>query len=46
VPKENLESWVKYLRGELPTIAFKSSTQAQSNRLGHSKVSAVDFSAS
>jgi nuclear GTP-binding protein len=38
VPKENLESWVKYLRGELPTIAFKSSTQNQSTRLGHSKV--------
>lgn len=29
VPKENLESWIKYLRAELPTIAFKSSTQNQ-----------------
>ena len=38
VPKENLESWTKYLRGELPTIAFKASTQSQGSRLGHSKV--------
>jgi nuclear GTP-binding protein len=38
VPKENLEGWVKYLRGELPSIAFKSSTQSQGSRLGRSKV--------
>ena len=38
VPKENLESWTKYLRGELPAIAFKSSTQSQGTKLGHSRV--------
>ncbi len=38
VPKENLEAWIKYLRCELPSIAFKSSTQSQGTRLGHSKV--------
>merc|ERR1711935_365143 len=38
VPKENLENWTKYLRGELPAIAFKSSTQNQASKLGHSKV--------
>ena len=38
VPKENLEAWIKYLRSELPAIAFKSSTQSQGSRLGHAKV--------
>jgi len=38
IPKENLESWTKYLRGELPAIAFKSSTQNQATKLGHSKI--------
>jgi len=33
VPRENLLSWVKYLRSEHPTIAFKASTQNQA-RLG------------
>merc|ERR1712013_245898 len=27
VPRENLQAWVKYLRNEYPTIAFKASTQ-------------------
>lgn len=27
IPRENLEKWLKYLRNELPTIAFKCSTQ-------------------
>ena len=27
VPREVVEAWLKYLRNELPTIAFKSSTQ-------------------
>lgn len=35
VPKENLTAWLKYLRNELPAIAFKASTQVQSKRLGH-----------
>uniref|UniRef100_A0A914C9Z6 Guanine nucleotide-binding protein-like 3 homolog n=1 Tax=Acrobeloides nanus TaxID=290746 RepID=A0A914C9Z6_9BILA len=34
VPKENIKEWLKYLRSELPTIAFKASTQEQSNKLG------------
>merc|ERR1712029_247012 len=31
-------AWIKYLRSELPAIAFKSSTQSQGSRLGHAKV--------
>jgi len=27
IPRENVESWLKYLREELPTVAFKCSTQ-------------------
>ena len=34
IPKENLQPWLKYLRNEFPTIAFKASTQSQANRLG------------
>lgn len=29
VPRENVESWLKHLREELPTVAFKCSTQKQ-----------------
>ncbi|XP_037074158.1 guanine nucleotide-binding protein-like 3 homolog [Pollicipes pollicipes] len=36
VPRENLAAWVKYLRGEFPTVAFKASTQQQSRNLGQS----------
>jgi len=36
VPRENLQAWIKYLRSEYPTIAFKASTQ-QTGRLGHAK---------
>lgn len=36
IPKENLDAWIKYLRREYPTIAFKASTQSQGNRLGQS----------
>ncbi|KAF9433107.1 Guanine nucleotide-binding protein-like 3 [Entomortierella beljakovae] len=39
-PKDNVESWLKYLRNEYPTIAFKASTQAQRANLGQSSVSA------
>ena len=36
VPKEVVERWMKYLRNEFPTVAFKSSTQSQSQHLvGH-----------
>ena len=34
VPRENLTKWIKYLRRELPAIAFKASTQNQRKRLG------------
>jgi hypothetical protein len=34
VPRDNLAKWIKYLRKELPAIAFKSSTQNQSRKLG------------
>ncbi len=33
VPKEIAEKWLAYLRKELPTVAFKSSTQTQKNNL-------------
>lgn len=33
VPKENVESWLRYLRNEFPTVAFKASTQTQADRL-------------
>jgi nuclear GTP-binding protein len=38
VPRSVVEDWLKYLRNEFPTIAFKSSTQSQRNNLGQSKV--------
>lgn len=34
VPKEVVEAWLKYLREELPTVAFKCSTQKQASNLG------------
>lgn len=33
VPKENVEAWLKYLRNDFPTVAFKASTQSQKNNL-------------
>lgn len=27
IPKEALDKWLKYLRNDFPTIAFKASTQ-------------------
>ena len=33
VPKENVEKWLKYLRNEFPTVAFKASTQEQTTNL-------------
>lgn len=38
VPKEVAEKWIKYLKNEFPTIAFKASTQNQRNNLGRSKI--------
>ncbi|GAQ85196.1 GTP-binding family protein [Klebsormidium nitens] len=34
VPREVAEQWLKYLREELPTVAFKASTQLQKGNLG------------
>ncbi|XP_015941911.1 guanine nucleotide-binding protein-like NSN1 [Arachis duranensis] len=34
VPREAVEKWLKYLREELPTVAFKCSTQEQRSKLG------------
>lgn len=43
VPKEVLEGWLKVLRTEFPTIAFKASTQNQRSNLGQVKnVAATD----
>jgi nuclear GTP-binding protein len=38
IPKNNLEKWLKYLRNELPVVAFKASTQNQRDNLSQSKV--------
>lgn len=37
VPEEIREKWLKYLKYELPVIAFKSSTQSQSKNIGRAK---------
>jgi len=34
VPREVVEQWLKYLREELPTVAFKCNTQQQRTNLG------------
>ncbi|CAM6009160.1 unnamed protein product [Sphagnum balticum] len=34
VPREVVERWLKYLREELPTVAFKCNTQQQRTNLG------------
>ncbi|XP_052781715.1 guanine nucleotide-binding protein-like 3 homolog [Mya arenaria] len=38
VPKENVEAWLRYLKNEYPVVAFKASTQAQNDNLGHKKL--------
>ncbi|KAK3536953.1 hypothetical protein QTP86_027144 [Hemibagrus guttatus] len=38
VPKDIVEKWIKYLRNEFPTVAFKSSTQQQNKNLKRSHV--------
>lgn len=35
VPREAVEQWLKHLRNELPTVAFKCSTQQQRTHLAH-----------
>ncbi|KAK3032142.1 hypothetical protein RJ639_034967 [Escallonia herrerae] len=34
IPREAVEKWLKYLREELPTVAFKCNTQEQRSNLG------------
>lgn len=41
IPRTNLENWLKYLKQEFPTVAFKSSTQTQNENLAHSGVAAI-----
>ncbi|XP_052084513.1 guanine nucleotide-binding protein-like 3 homolog [Mytilus californianus] len=38
VPRENVEEWLKHLRNEFPTLAFKASTQTQNTNLSRAKV--------
>lgn len=38
VSKEIVEKWIKYLRNEFPTVAFKASTQMQNKNLQRSNV--------
>lgn len=38
VPREVAEAWLKYLREELPTVAFKCSTQKQASNLGQRRL--------
>lgn len=35
VPREVVEEWLKYLRNEFPTIAFKAAQQDQRKNLHH-----------
>ena len=44
IPRDNLSKWLKYLRNELPTIAFKASTQKQNSNLSRSKVNILQSS--
>ncbi|XP_035007622.2 guanine nucleotide-binding protein-like 3-like protein [Hippoglossus stenolepis] len=39
VSKEIVEKWIKYLRNEFPTVAFKASTQQQNKNLKRSNIS-------
>ena len=38
VPREVADAWLKYLREELPTVAFKCSTQKQAANLGRRRL--------
>lgn len=41
VPREAVEKWLKYLREELPAVAFKCSTREQRCNLGWKSSKAV-----
>ncbi|KAJ4784420.1 Guanine nucleotide-binding protein-like 3 [Rhynchospora pubera] len=46
VPKESVQKWLTYLREELPTVAFKCSTQQQRSNLGWKSSKGVKTSTS
>jgi len=46
VPREIAQGWLKYLRNEHPTIAFKCTTSQQRMHLSQSKVSAANATSS
>uniref|UniRef100_A0A1I8EUK4 Guanine nucleotide-binding protein-like 3 homolog n=1 Tax=Wuchereria bancrofti TaxID=6293 RepID=A0A1I8EUK4_WUCBA len=46
VPKGNVKKWLAYLRQQLPTIAFKASTQEQNRNLGRFNSSNLHFETS
>lgn len=33
IPRDIVQKWLKYLRNEFPTVAFKASTQTQNHNL-------------
>ncbi|XP_071657360.1 guanine nucleotide-binding protein-like 3-like protein [Patagioenas fasciata] len=41
VPRDVVAAWLKYLRGEFPTVAFKACTQQQSRNLKQSRLPAA-----
>ncbi|XP_040473139.1 guanine nucleotide-binding protein-like 3-like protein [Falco naumanni] len=41
VPRDVVAAWLKYLRAEFPTVAFKACTQQQSRNLKQSRLPAV-----
>ncbi|XP_054712776.1 guanine nucleotide-binding protein-like 3 homolog [Uloborus diversus] len=46
IPRKNLADWLKVLRQELPTVAFKACTQTQKDHLSQSKVAAIHLNES
>lgn len=44
VPRENVEAWLTHLRNEFPTVAFKASTQTQTDNLSQKKVTLATVS--
>ena len=45
MPREVAEAWLTYLREELPTVAFKCSTQKQAANLGQRRLPAAGAAA-
>lgn len=42
IPRENLTRWLRFLRRELPTVAFKASTQTQKQHLSQQKATPLE----